>query len=84
MFDCLMFTGQNLNHLPKKYSAVHSYHTIYNDHLRINQCTLLSTIKSSNEIGLRLYNLGPNELEAIDKPLCYPQQTDTDTLISYI
>lgn len=70
MFDCLMRAGQNLNHLHKKYSAVHSYHT--NDHLRINQCTYPSTIKSSNEIALRLYNLEPNEREAIDKPLCYP------------
>lgn len=84
MFDCLMFAGQNLNHLPIKKSAVHSYHTIYNDDLRINQCTYPSKVKSSNEIGLRLYKLGPNEREAINKPLSYPQQTYTDTLMGFI
>lgn len=65
ILECLMFVKLNLDVIPTN-SVVHSYHTRFNYHLRITQCNYMSTINSSYELAIRLYNMLPASIKKLD------------------
>jgi hypothetical protein len=65
ILECLMYVKSNLPTIPTN-SLVHNHNTRFSEHLRLSQCNYRSTIKSSFEFSLKLYNMLPLYLKNLN------------------
>uniref|UniRef100_A0A1B6JF12 Reverse transcriptase domain-containing protein n=1 Tax=Homalodisca liturata TaxID=320908 RepID=A0A1B6JF12_9HEMI len=65
ILQLLLYVRINLNVLPTN-SSIHDHDTRQRNLLRIRQCNYQATIKSTYEMGIKIYNMLPREIKCLD------------------